>query len=112
MEILDKLPGDLRWNVIKYLRHPLAEIIQKRSIDHNHFAFGWIVEGVLRERRSKWPWYFRCRERIHDPLIKALKRFKKADKPLLRLKYDRLTQYYKDAINYICPKSVERLFSN
>ena len=28
MEILDKLPDDLRWNVVKYLRHPLAEIMK------------------------------------------------------------------------------------
>ena len=26
MEILDRLPDDLKWNVIKYLRHPIAEL--------------------------------------------------------------------------------------
>jgi hypothetical protein len=25
MELLDKLPDDLKWNVIKYLKHPVAE---------------------------------------------------------------------------------------
>ena len=32
MEILDMLPNDITFNVIKYLRHPLAEIL-KPSID-------------------------------------------------------------------------------
>ena len=25
MDILDRLPDDLKWNVQKYLRHPIAE---------------------------------------------------------------------------------------
>ena len=27
MEILDRLPDELRWNVQKYLKHPTAEIV-------------------------------------------------------------------------------------
>ena len=31
MEILDRLPDDLKWNVIKYLgTHPLAEIFEEK----------------------------------------------------------------------------------
>ena len=28
MEILDKLPDEMYFNVIKYLRHPLAQIVK------------------------------------------------------------------------------------
>ena len=42
MEILDKLPEELVWNVRKYMRHPLAEIM-KPCIDM--FDFRIISDG-------------------------------------------------------------------
>ena len=47
MEILDKLPDDLRWNVVKYLRHPLAEImkpfikVMQKTFDNNVVSDGF-----------------------------------------------------------------------
>ena len=29
MDILDRLPDDLKWNVQKYLRHPIAELFDE-----------------------------------------------------------------------------------
>ena len=30
MEILDKLPDELKWNVLKYLRHPVVDMFQNK----------------------------------------------------------------------------------
>jgi hypothetical protein len=38
MEILDRLPDDLKWNVIKYLRHPVAELFTESVIFDRSFV--------------------------------------------------------------------------
>ena len=34
MEILDNLPDDVHWNVIKYLEHPTAKLIKESYLEH------------------------------------------------------------------------------
>ena len=47
MEILDKLPEELVWNVLKYMRHPLAEImkpcikVMQKTFDNNVVSDGF-----------------------------------------------------------------------
>ena len=35
MEILRELPNDLKWNVLKYLQHPTAEIMREEIDDYD-----------------------------------------------------------------------------
>ena len=36
--MIDKLPDELHWNVIKYLRHPICEIFMKTNAYNNFLA--------------------------------------------------------------------------
>ena len=33
MELVNELPGDLRWNVVKFSTHPVANLFQKELED-------------------------------------------------------------------------------
>ena len=39
MEILSELPKELKWNVLKFLRHPTAEIMREPIELYNTFRF-------------------------------------------------------------------------
>jgi hypothetical protein len=57
MELLDKIPNDLKWNVIKYLKHPVAEIISD-TIEE------WIYNNPIIYNKGKYSklcfseWYY------------------------------------------------------
>ena len=57
MEILDRLPDDLKWNVIKYLRHPLAE--------------RFLEEVEVDCRGDYLVFYSHIRNRFDDPLMEV-----------------------------------------
>ena len=57
MELLNKLPDDLKWNVIKYLKHPIADQLChkiKEWKDNNTIIY---KKGYSKFSFSEW-YYF------------------------------------------------------
>ncbi len=64
MNCLDKLPDDMKWNVIKFMRHPLAEVFLEASADMTYldesyhcihglsFAFNWFHEKMYQRQAA------------------------------------------------------------
>ena len=47
MEILDKLPDELNWNVNKYLSHPTAALIKFETAEISRFGQAWYDATIL-----------------------------------------------------------------